>query len=606
MFFKRDKTDRDSNIKVVWTHRKTVSNKQLLKSTAPEVNSLPSLSHRIHMISDRELRAQTLEEVAHQGTLLRAQELRQQKLEDAALQLSLLRAKSRDGSIEAKARRRRQTLDEDPFKDGTTPTSSRRRRQTFDENSLNGNDVNRDGSRPSSSHTSMSRKSRLSITVLPVILDTAPSELRLTPQKESPGQNGTKTPRSTSRPMSQHTPRNSIKLDPMPLSVKQRASFDSKKVLSSNSQNSTGDFSPPQTPQPSSKTTMESKKASISFGDEPSSPPMATPLERLYSTSKISQGDGILEDAIAGLGLQYKEMKHLKTSFDTIDEDSSGQIGYAQFLRILGEKPWKPGEPSNPFIHKLFQIIDVNRDGGMNFDELLILSATFLMFTHIDMVRYVFECHNKVGPGFFGPQDFEDLSKLINRVVVNGGPKDWETTCDMYDKIGKHKLTLISFPFTIMHLYPHTSLNSLPWNVGKGYLNEAEFIQMSKDYPQLICFASQIQLKLQNISMGQPFFHKLIQRQQRARITDAYKITHGGKPPPENILFFGLRKIIMCFTGDTYDVRTHDNTQLLKLGRSLFDRNVAIQRSLMSKMKSFKSPSPSPNKRPKSARKSFS
>ena len=62
----------------------------------------------------------------------------------------------------------------------------------------------------------------------------------------------------------------------------------------------------------------------------------------------------------------------------------------------------------------------------------------------------------------------------------------------------------------------------------------------------------------------------------------------------------------MCFTGDTYDVRTHDNTQLLKLGRSLFDRNVAIQRSLMSKMKSFKSPSPSPNKRPKSARKSFS
>lgn len=394
------------------------------------------------MITDRELRFQTVEEVAYQDTLLRAQELRQKKLEDAAIQLSLLRAKSRDGSIEAKARRRRQTLDDNPSKDGSTPTSSRRRRQTFNENSLDG--VNRDVSRPSSSHTPMSRKSRSSITVLPVTVDTATSEQQLTPQKESPGQGGTKTPRRSSRPMSQHTPRNSIKLDPMPLSVKHRASFDSMKVLSSNSQNLMGNFSPPQTPQQSRKTAMDSKKVSISFVDESSSPPpMDPPLERAYSTSKISHGGDILEDAVAGLGLQPMEMVRLKLFFEAIDENGNDQIRYSQFLQILGE-------PSNPFIDKLFQIIDVNRNGGMSFDELLILSSTFMMFTHIDMVRYVFECHNKVVPECFGPQDYEELLKLYNGdASSNVGPKDWESTCDMYDKIGKHKLNLIScFQFT--------------------------------------------------------------------------------------------------------------------------------------------------------------
>ena len=129
---------------------------------------------------------------------------------------------------------------------------------------------------------------------------------------------------------------------------------------------------------------------------------------------------------------------------------------------------------------------------------------------------------------------------------------------------------------------------------------------MSKDHPQLIGFAIEIQLKLQNLALGQPFFQKLLKRQQRARITDAYKMTHGGSLPPENILYFGLRKMTMCFTGDTYDVRNNDNTQLLNLGRNLFDRNVAMQRPMMTKMKSFKSLTSSPSKRPKSARQSFS
>jgi hypothetical protein len=152
----------------------------------------------------------------------------------------------------------------------------------------------------------------------------------------------------------------------------------------------------------------------------------------------------------------------------------------------------------------------------------------------------------------------------------------------------------------MMHLYLHIFL-IFERTIGKGYLNETEFIQLCKDYPQITRFASQIQLKLRNISLGQPFFHKLLQRQERARIYEAYKITHGGKPHPENILLFGLRKMFICFTGDTYDVRVNDNTQLLKLGRSMFDRHVA-----MTKSKSVKSSSPSPNKRPKSARKSFS
>ena len=554
-------------------------------------------------------------------------ELRAQKLQEAAQELHNLRAKSRDGS---------------------EPNSTRsRRRQTYENDPSN-------GSRPSSSRSS-SRKSRLSNAERPVMLETDHPELFLTPRTrghphkilpanwDEPDDvhahvhgHVAKTPRSVpTTPRNGVTPRSYIKLEPLPnRTPRNGASFDSKMALFSTSQSpsqsSMGVFSPQETPQQSIKSARRgsNKKASISV-----STAQLSTFQRVYSTSKISQGVGGLDqkygqlakEAIVGLGLQDKDIMLLKTAFDVLDEDKSGEIDNLEFLHALGETD-KQGEVSNPFIDNFFQRIDVDRierdsDGGMNFEEFLVMSATFLMFTHIDMVRFVFECHNKAGSGCFGPQDFVDLSKQINAVVVNGGPKDWIVTRDKYDKIGKntfqpnvHIICTLNLPNLLSEfkLIPFVSLFVSSLNLGKGYLNEAEFIQMSKDYPQLIYFASRMQLKLQNLTFGEPFYHKLLQRQHRARITEEYKNTHDGKPPPESMITIGLRKFTICFSSDTYDVRTNDNTQLLNLGRIMFDRNFSMQRPVITKQKSFKnpssspSPSPSPSKRPKSARKTFS
>ena len=57
------------------------------------------------------------------------------------------------------------------------------------------------------------------------------------------------------------------------------------------------------------------------------------------------------------------------------------------------------------------------------------------MFTHVDMIQFVFDCFNKRGEGCFGEEDFLDLTKVVNSVTVNGGPKSWTLVLDKYDKV---------------------------------------------------------------------------------------------------------------------------------------------------------------------------
>ena len=160
-----------------------------------------------------------------------------------------------------------------------------------------------------------------------------------------------------------------------------------------------------------------------------------------------------------------------------------------------------------------------NANGGIGFGEFVRLSATFLMFTPSDMLRFVFQCYNKKGHGKFGIHDYIELSTNINTVVMGGGPRKWSDILK-YDLVEHHDMVAKGY-LTEEHM------------VRKGYLTEEEFILMSKDYPSLICFATKLQTMLRELCLGERFYKKLLHRQERARAIEEYRTTHFGDLPKE-------------------------------------------------------------------------
>ena len=51
---------------------------------------------------------------------------------------------------------------------------------------------------------------------------------------------------------------------------------------------------------------------------------------------------------------------------------------------------------------------------------------------------------------------------------------------------------------------------------------------MTRGYPQLVYFANRLQAKMRQRSLGEVFYMKILERQQRARAFEDYKRIHNG------------------------------------------------------------------------------
>ena len=64
--------------------------------------------------------------------------------------------------------------------------------------------------------------------------------------------------------------------------------------------------------------------------------------------------------------------------------------------------------------------------------------------------------------------------------------------------------------------------------MNKGYITESDFLAMARGYPQLVYFANRLQVKMRERSLGEVFYLKILERQQRARAFENYKRLHDG------------------------------------------------------------------------------
>ena len=171
------------------------------------------------------------------------------------------------------------------------------------------------------------------------------------------------------------------------------------------------------------------------------------------------------KEAAEGLGLTQKDLNRVRLAFDNIDTNNDGSLSSIEFLAAMNEK-------GSAFTDKVFQMIDVDRNGTIDFEEFIRMLATVCMFNNEDMKQFVFDSFNKKGTGQFGEQDFVEISKVVTAITLNGGPRKWSEVLETYDKDKK------------------------------GYLSKADFMVMEKDYPQFLHFARSFQHNMQLLTLG--------------------------------------------------------------------------------------------------------
>lgn len=200
-------------------------------------------------------------------------------------------------------------------------------------------------------------------------------------------------------------------------------------------------------------------------------------------------------EAAQMLDLTQRHLRLLKSSFDVIDLDGSGNIDASEFLEALGEQ-------RSPFTDKLFAVIDVDGSGTIEFDEYVRVLTTYCMFTKDDILRFCFECFDVDGSGTIDEKEFIELCKTVN----NANP---------------------TFPANFKTALQEFDVNE------DGLIDYSEFLEIERRYPLVLFPAFRLQDTMQKLSMGEYVWLELIADYSEQKRIEEYRATHGGRAPPE-------------------------------------------------------------------------
>ena len=98
---------------------------------------------------------------------------------------------------------------------------------------------------------------------------------------------------------------------------------------------------------------------------------------------------------------------HLYKVFLDADEDDSGAIEIEEFFKLLGCK-------RDIFGDYLFQLIDVNGDGGLDFEEFVLAVVTYCGFAHLDILKFVFYIFDPDKSGYIDHDELRWLVKILH------------------------------------------------------------------------------------------------------------------------------------------------------------------------------------------------
>jgi Ca2+-binding EF-hand superfamily protein len=169
---------------------------------------------------------------------------------------------------------------------------------------------------------------------------------------------------------------------------------------------------------------------------------------------------------------------------------NSGQLTAAEFHLMFAS------DASSPFLHHLFDVIDVNRDQSLTLNEFLCCTATFCLYTEVQMVKFAFDTFDSDGSGAIGVRELTEFFSMLDS-ATGDVPRTVKRVLQMFDDNGDQSIGI------------------------------DEFAEMNLKYPHLLWPAFRLQYRVQELTLGLNQW-KRVQRRMKER-KDRLKDLHSGK-----------------------------------------------------------------------------
>jgi len=213
--------------------------------------------------------------------------------------------------------------------------------------------------------------------------------------------------------------------------------------------------------------------------------------------------------------LKPKHLRKLFRVFKACDKDRSGSMDTDEFYKLIHENP-------SIFGDSIFELIDVNNNGSLDFGEFCEAVATYCMFGKEDILKFCFYIFDKDKNGFISPDELQDLVGLLHSYSLSN-------------------ITQV--------------MKELSGAKGDARISFSRFKAMNDAYPFVLFPAFRIQDTLQRISLGAKFWDhtKKINKIVRDEIAEdeRHEKLTAGKEKERQLLTLKkakLRKKNGCFT----------------------------------------------------------
>ncbi|GBG33043.1 Calmodulin-like protein [Hondaea fermentalgiana] len=151
--------------------------------------------------------------------------------------------------------------------------------------------------------------------------------------------------------------------------------------------------------------------------------------------NKIPVPDDRLQKTIDMLKLSKKEINKFWRIFQKYDRDHGGTIDVEEFYRLIEEERTVFGD-------SLFELVDIDCSGTLDFSEFVQTIATYALFARVDILKFCFFVFDKDKNGYI---DSDELHALVEMLHGNNPTSNCRTALANFDTNSDGKIDFEEF-----------------------------------------------------------------------------------------------------------------------------------------------------------------